>query len=345
MLSIKKESKWSFETSESKGVGVSLLVAIQGSKGAFYAHNPVGGLTQFHYADLGVGAGTPGGKLPIKLPKEGSVSFSSKDFPSRGKIYILNGFPGDELHSSDLTGICMFTEVSASAVIGGSATAMLLGIHDLERELWEELQDLASIFAGPHATARRLIKRLPQGDNWAKAILFMGGVNVGIQLGASIVGGFGAVWMGDVESIIPDVDLPFEPVKIALRSSSVAKELQLIVPSDALFDFDKDAIGTKRRPAAAAMMLTQVASTLRSYPAYRIVVIGYTDSIGPAAYNQKLSERRANKVRDWLIRNGGVKVQRFQSVRGEGESEPVAPNNNPRGRAKNRRVEIRLIPS
>jgi outer membrane protein OmpA-like peptidoglycan-associated protein len=81
-----------------------------------------------------------------------------------------------------------------------------------------------------------------------------------------------------------------------------------------------------------------------TYSAYRIIIIGHTDSIGTAGYNKKLSEKRAINVRDWLIRNG-VTGGRFGSVRGEGEFDPVAPNNNPRGRAKNRRIELTLLPT
>jgi OmpA-OmpF porin, OOP family len=112
-----------------------------------------------------------------------------------------------------------------------------------------------------------------------------------------------------------------------------------------LFDFDKDTIGTKRQPGAAMKTLSEVASILRSHSMHRIIIIGHTDSIGSAGYNKKLSQKRAVNVRDWLIRNGAIKAGRFGSVRGEGEFEPVAPNNNSRGRAKNRRVEITLLPS
>jgi len=77
-----------------------------------------------------------------------------------------------------------------------------------------------------------------------------------------------------------------------------------------------------------------------------IEIIGHTDAIGPAAYNQKLSERRAGAVRDYLISKGIGKAR--ISLSGEGENNPIARNRYengadcPEGRALNRRAEIRI---
>lgn len=89
-------------------------------------------------------------------------------------------------------------------------------------------------------------------------------------------------------------------------------------------------------------LLTEVASVLGTKPQAQAVIVGHTDSTGSEAYNQTLSERRAQAVVDLLI-DLGVNPERLESW-GEGESNPIADNTTAEGRAKNRRVEI-TIPS
>jgi outer membrane protein OmpA-like peptidoglycan-associated protein len=72
------------------------------------------------------------------------------------------------------------------------------------------------------------------------------------------------------------------------------------------------------------------------------VAEGHTDAIGSDAYNQSLSERRAEAVRRYLI-NGGITPERIRTE-GFGESRPVASNETDEGRAQNRRVELRVLP-
>jgi outer membrane protein OmpA-like peptidoglycan-associated protein len=99
------------------------------------------------------------------------------------------------------------------------------------------------------------------------------------------------------------------------------------------FDFDKYNI----RPDAVPI-LEQACKTLKDEPNILVSCDGYTDSIGTEAYNQRLSERRANAVRDWLIKCG-IPASRLSS-RGFGESNPVATNETAEGRAQNRRTEL-----
>lgn len=88
----------------------------------------------------------------------------------------------------------------------------------------------------------------------------------------------------------------------------------------------------------AQIALAKVSTILQLYPGLRVQVEGYTDSVGGDAYNQKLSENRANAVHDFLVQNG-VPAANVTSV-GYGKADPVASNDTSAGRAKNRRVNL-----
>ncbi len=88
--------------------------------------------------------------------------------------------------------------------------------------------------------------------------------------------------------------------------------------------------------------LGSMAATLRANPQSFIDVLGHTDSTGSAAFNQQLSERRAQSVADVLMQRG-VQSQRI-ATRGFGFTSPVADNATPEGRQRNRRVEILVTP-
>ena len=90
--------------------------------------------------------------------------------------------------------------------------------------------------------------------------------------------------------------------------------------------------------SSAQVKLDQVANALLAVRARNLIVEGHTDSQGSESYNQGLSERRANAVRDYLVQRG-YPVDRIQS-RGKGKGSPIANNASPEGRANNRRVEI-----
>ncbi|NUS39846.1 MAG: OmpA family protein [Lysobacter sp.] len=108
------------------------------------------------------------------------------------------------------------------------------------------------------------------------------------------------------------------------------------------FDFDKSTL----RPDAVEI-LNQAVEILKRYPDLKVEVAGHTDSIGTDAYNQKLSERRAKAVYDYLTSNG-VDASRLIGPNGYGKSRPIAPNtnpdgsDNPEGRAQNRRTELNV---
>lgn len=96
------------------------------------------------------------------------------------------------------------------------------------------------------------------------------------------------------------------------------------------------------RPGAEST-LQEVGRVLTGRPDDRMELVGFTDSVGPEAYNQQLSLRRAEAVRDYLLRSfPGLTASRFD-VRGMGEAQPVADNSTEEGRSQNRRVEVRLV--
>jgi len=101
-----------------------------------------------------------------------------------------------------------------------------------------------------------------------------------------------------------------------------------------LFDFDS----AQLRPETA-QLVREIATMLQQNPNWTILIAGHTDSIGGAEYNMRLSERRAESVKQALISNG-VAASRLQSV-GHGMSKPKADNSTLAGRAINRRVEFR----
>lgn len=115
------------------------------------------------------------------------------------------------------------------------------------------------------------------------------------------------------------------------------------VQLDVKFDFDRATIRE-----GSYEDIRQVADFMKQFPQTTTVVEGHTDSIGAEAYNQGLSERRANAVRDALVDNYGVEGNRVQAV-GYGEDRPIADNDSQEGRAINRRVdatvEAQVVPN
>jgi OOP family OmpA-OmpF porin len=103
------------------------------------------------------------------------------------------------------------------------------------------------------------------------------------------------------------------------------------------FDFDKAIIRADSVP-----ILREAADTLKENPEINIIVEGHTDGKGSEAYNQRLSNRRAAAVREYLEKLA-VRASRM-TTRGKGKSEPVAGNDTDEGRAQNRRVELLMQP-
>jgi OOP family OmpA-OmpF porin len=106
--------------------------------------------------------------------------------------------------------------------------------------------------------------------------------------------------------------------------------------ADTFFDFDKAVL----KPDGKAKMDDMV-SKLKGMNLEVIIAVGHTDSVGTDAYNQKLSVRRAEAVKAYLV-SKGIEANRVYTE-GKGEKQPVADNKSAAGRAKNRRVEIEVV--
>jgi outer membrane protein OmpA-like peptidoglycan-associated protein len=117
-----------------------------------------------------------------------------------------------------------------------------------------------------------------------------------------------------------------------LGATETAIEVRVDLPADVLFDFDKATI----RPDAA-QALGKLATVIRGFPSAQVLLEGHTDSMGNDAYNQSLSERRADAVKTWLVGKEALDAARFRT-QGFGETKPVASNDTEQGRQKNRRV-------
>ncbi|RGE45597.1 OmpA family protein [Comamonas testosteroni] len=106
--------------------------------------------------------------------------------------------------------------------------------------------------------------------------------------------------------------------------------------ADAFFDFDKSVL----KPAGKAK-LDDLTSKIKDINLEVIIAVGHTDSVGTDAYNQKLSVRRAEAVKAYLVSKGIEKSRVY--TEGKGEKQPVADNKTAAGRAQNRRVEIEVV--
>ncbi len=148
---------------------------------------------------------------------------------------------------------------------------------------------------------------------------------VDLRIPASDTAGAGSALAGKVE---------------ALAIKETPTEVRIELAADVLFDFDKAVLRSQ-----AEATLKQAAAVLRDKARGPVRIEGHTDAKGSDAYNQNLSVRRAEAVRQWFVEKEGLKGLTF-TTRGFAAKNPVAPNtkkdgsDDPEGRQKNRRVEI-----
>jgi outer membrane protein OmpA-like peptidoglycan-associated protein len=154
----------------------------------------------------------------------------------------------------------------------------------------------------------------------------------GAILGAAAGAVAGNVWSRHMEQQRQAMEQATRGTGVQVSQTS-DNRLKLDIPSDVSFDTNRSDIKSNFRP-----ILDRFAQTLNENPATNVTIIGHTDNTGGDAINQPLSLDRAAHTRDYLTARG-VNPARV-TVEGRAAREPVASNDDPNGRARNRRVEI-----
>jgi len=160
-----------------------------------------------------------------------------------------------------------------------------------------------------------------------------GGCGKGALIGAGVGGGVG-VYMDVQEKKLRD---RLAGVGVGIQRDPATGAINLVMPGNITFPTAQSAIRADFYP-----VLDAVADVLKEYKDTTITVSGHTDNVGDAAYNQRLSQDRANSVAGYLV-NRGVAGTRVSSI-GLGKNQPIADNKTDAGRSQNRRVEVRINP-
>ncbi|ALG91088.1 MAG: hypothetical protein CL814_14360 [Confluentimicrobium sp.] len=167
------------------------------------------------------------------------------------------------------------------------------------------------------------------GDNSAER-------NKGAVIGGIVGASVGGVIGNRLDKQAAELRQDFDNNQITVVNTG--SELIVTMPQDILFAFDSDTVSSSLQSD-----LHVLAASLNDYPNTTVDIIGHTDNVGSASYNQALSARRASSVAS-VLRSSGVASSRIRSY-GRGEDEPVASNLTPEGRAQNRRVNIIIRPN
>ncbi len=140
-------------------------------------------------------------------------------------------------------------------------------------------------------------------------------------------------------AVVPAATPVVPPVAIAAPAAVVVAPpaaIKVTYAADAFFDFDKSVI----KPAGKAK-LDDLIGKIQAINLEVIIAVGHTDAAGSDSYNEKLSVRRSEAVKAYLVSKGIEKNRVY--TEGKGEKQPVADNKTAEGRAKNRRVEIEVV--
>lgn len=149
----------------------------------------------------------------------------------------------------------------------------------------------------------------------------------------------------EVRAVQPQPVVSISALAPSTRPGASAPAMQVVtlgLPGDALFE-----IGRTNFKEGAETSLQRLAEVIRQNPKSKVNIRAYTDSVGTEKGNRTLSRQRAEAIRDWLVKNGGIQELRM-AFEGMGSKNPVAPNakadgtDNPVGRAQNRRVTVTL---
>ncbi|AKJ97351.1 MULTISPECIES: hypothetical protein [Pseudomonas] len=182
------ESRWQYQTASGGGVTVAIVA---GSGGSIILRSPEGKDVSYCYGGVGLGVG-----FGARLPRFGKVNLQIKGksvgaagaaeaFPSTGKVFVSDALASRDLTDDDITGPCLYTEVGAGLVVGGSATALLFGLDPKLLALSVAMSSTPATSLIAHSTVNRQLLQS------AKGALVMAGMNAGVQ-----AGGGAAVYMG-----------------------------------------------------------------------------------------------------------------------------------------------------
>jgi len=191
----------------------------------------------------------------------------------------------------------------------------------------ETVQDnqRTAIGAGAGVAAGAALGTLVGGNDRRNALV---GAGIGLLAGAA-VGQYLDQQQRDLETSLAGTGAEVE---------RQGDQLLVTMPSQVTFATDSAQIQPQFYSA-----LNSVAQTLQQYPSSYVDIVGHTDNTGEDAYNQRLSEERANAVSQYLV-SRGVNPARIAAY-GQGESQPVASNETETGRQANRRVELLITPA
>ena len=208
------------------------------------------------------------------------------------------------------------------AILAGALALSMAACTTVDPNTGQVVRNNTGTGAIAGAIGGAAIGSLAGGDDRRNAII---GAGIGALAGAAVGNYMDRQQAALRAQLPPDVGV----------TRTAEDEILLNMPADITFDFNRAEVKSQ-----FVGTLRQVAGTLAQYPSTTVDIIGHADSVGSDAYNQELSERRAMNVASVMISNG-VQRQRVAAY-GYGETAPIADNGTPDGRARNRRVEIRL---
>jgi outer membrane protein OmpA-like peptidoglycan-associated protein len=179
----------------------------------------------------------------------------------------------------------------------------------------------------------------------------------GAILGAIIGNNAGKGGKGEIGAVIGGVVGGTAGVLIGNKMDKQAQKIEEEIPGakveriddGILVTFDENsgvhfATNLYNITASSEVLLTKLANILKEYPDTNVLVVGHTDSSGPADYNMTLSEKRAYAVTNYFVQSKGLSSTRFTTT-WFGEDQPIADNSTVEGRAKNRRVNVAIVPN
>ena len=202
------------------------------------------------------------------------------------------------------------------------------------------LVTVSACVTDPNTGERKVSRTAIGGGAGALAGLLIGGLiggGTGRIIGAGIGGVAGGVVGYKMDQQIKELKEQTAGSGIDVTEADNGQSILVNLPEGVTFD-----VGSYSLKPVFRDTLDKVAGSLKQYPDSLIDVYGHTDSTGSDAFNQTLSESRARTVAGYLA-SRGVSATRIRS-QGFGETMPVASNDTPEGRTRNRRVEIKIVP-